>query len=309
MIIHNGYENLILRSPVVTLGIFDGVHRGHRSLLDILVARAREIDGESVIITFHPHPRLVLEKNNESLSFLSTMDEKIALLGKTNADHLIIIEFTPGFSKMSAFFFVEKILVNKIRTKHLIIGYDHHFGNHGEGNFTTVKANAVSMGFKVEQVQGLQTEEGAISSSMIREALLKGKLEEANKWLGYNYSLKGTVIEGRKIGRQIGFPTANIKPDYEYKLIPCDGVYAVEVHIDDRKLQGMLSIGKNPTVNRTADSRSIEVNIFNFENDIYNKEIEVAFRYRLRDEKKFDTLDQLSTQMELDKAKATQLLT
>jgi riboflavin kinase/FMN adenylyltransferase len=251
----------------------------------------------------------VLERNNQGLSFLSAMDEKIALLGKANAGHLIIIEFTPGFSKISAADFVEKILVNKIGTKHLIIGYDHHFGHNGEGNFNTVKASAVSMGFKVEQVQGLQTEEGEISSSLIREALLKGKLEDANKWLGYSYSLRGMVIEGRKIGRKIGFPTANIKPGYEYKLIPRDGVYAVEVQIDNRKLPGMLSIGKNPTVNRTGGSRSIEVNIFNFENDIYSKEIEVAFRYRLRDEMKFDTLAQLSTQMELDKAKAMQLLT
>jgi riboflavin kinase/FMN adenylyltransferase len=171
-----------------------------------------------------------------------------------------------------------------------------------------VKACAVSMGFKVYQVQGLQTEEGAISSSFIREALLKGKLEDANRWLGYNYSLKGSVIEGRKIGRKIGFPTANIKPEYEYKLIPCDGVYAVEILIDNKILPGMLSIGKNPTINNTEGSRSIEVNIFNFEGDIYNKEIKVVFRYRLRDEKKFDTVDQLSHQMELDKANAIRLL-
>jgi riboflavin kinase/FMN adenylyltransferase len=308
MIIHEGYENLKLISPVVTLGIFDGVHRGHKSLLDTLVLRARDIKGESVVITFHPHPRLVLEKNREGLSFLSTMDEKIALLGEIHVDHLIIIEFTLNFSKMSAWDFVEKILINKIGTKHLIVGYDHHFGHQGEGNFDTVKACAVSMGFKVDQVQGLQSEEGAISSSFIREALLKGKLEDANRWLGYNYSLKGSVIEGRKIGRKIGFPTANIKPEYEYKLIPCDGVYAVEILIDNKILPGMLSIGKNPTINNTEGSRSIEVNIFNFERDIYNKEIKVVFRYRLRDEKKFDTVDQLSHQMELDKANAIRLL-
>ncbi len=308
MIIHNGFENLSLRSPVVTLGIFDGVHRGHRSLLEALVKRAREADGESVVITFHPHPRLVLERKREGLSFLSTMDEKIDLLEKAHADHLIIIEFTHSFSNISAYDFVEKVLVNKIGTKHLIIGYDHHFGHHGEGNFNTVKECAVSMGFKVEQVQGLQTEEGAISSSLIREALLKGKLDDANRWLGYNYSLKGSVIEGKKIGRKIGFPTANIRPDYEYKLIPCDGVYAVEVQIDNKIQPGMLSIGKNPTVNDTAGLRSIEVNIFNFEGDIYNKEIKVVFRYRLRDEKKFSSVDQLSRQMEIDKANAMRLL-
>jgi riboflavin kinase/FMN adenylyltransferase len=309
MVIHEGYENLNLISPVATLGIFDGVHRGHMALLDCLVSRARETRGESVVITFSPHPRLVLEQNNINLSFLTTMEEKKVLLKNANIDHLIIIEFTIEFSKIPACDFVKDILVEKIGTKHLIIGYDHHFGRKGEGDFNTIKQCSEELDFIVEQVQGYQTEEGAISSSLIREALLRGRVDEANKWLGYNYSVTGTVIEGRKIGRTIGFPTANIKPDSQYKLIPGNGVYAIEVQLNDNLYSGMLSIGSNPTVNTDNRFRSIEVHILNFDKDIYGEKISVIFRKKLRDEKKFDNLEQLSAQMGRDKLDTLQVLT
>jgi len=309
MIIHEGYENLNLVTPVVTLGIFDGVHRGHRTLLDCLVSSARETKGESVVITFSPHPRLVLERNRINLSFLTTLDEKKALLENANVDHLIIIEFNNEFSKINACDFIKQVLVEKIGTKHLIIGYNHHFGRSGEGDFNTIKHCAESFDFRVEQVQGFHTEEGAISSSSIRNALLKGSLDEANRWLGYSYSVNGTIVEGRKIGRSIGFPTANIKPDYQYKLIPANGVYAVEVLLDGLIYPGMLSIGSNPTVNNDAGIRSIEVHILNFDKDIYGKAISVIFRKRLRDEIKFDNTKQLAEQMELDQQQAILLLT
>lgn len=309
MIIHEGYENLNLIAPVATLGIFDGVHRGHMALLDCLVKSAQESKGESVVITFSPHPRLVLEQNNSNLSFLTTMEEKKVLLENAKIDHLIVIEFNNQFSKIPACDFIKDILVKKIGIKHLIIGYNHHFGKSGEGDFNTIRRCSEEFNFRVEQVQGYHAEEGTISSSSIREALLRGKLDNANRWLGYNYSVSGTVIEGRKIGRSIGFPTANIYPDSQYKLIPANGVYAVEVHLDEKAYPGMLSIGSNPTVNSDLRIRSIEVHILNFDNDIYGRKISVVFRKRLRNEKKFDNLEQLTRQMGHDKQETLRLLT
>jgi len=237
------------------------------------------------------------------------MDEKKVLLENANVDHLIIIEFNTMFSKIQACEFIKEVLVEKIGTKHLIIGYNHHFGRNGEGDFNIIKQCAESLDFSVEQVQGFHTEEGAISSSSIREALLKGRLDEANRWLGYSYSMSGTIVEGRKIGRSIGFPTANIKPDYQYKLIPGNGVYAVEVQLDGIRHPGMLSIGSNPTVNNDSRARSIEVNILDFNENIYGKSISVIFRKRLRDEIKFDNTEQLAEQMKLDKQQVLLLLT
>ncbi len=309
MIIHKGYENLNLISPVVTLGIFDGVHRGHRTLLDYLITRAKEAGSESAVITFSPHPRLVLDQNTSGLFFLTTIEEKIALLDRAGIDHLVLIEFTRAFSNIPACNFINDILVGKINTRHLIIGYDHHFGRKGEGDFNTIRECTKDLDFDVEQVQGFQTEEGVISSSAIREALLTCRLDDANNWLGYPYELSGTVIEGRRIGRDIGYPTANIKPLSDHKLIPCNGVYAVEVGLAGKKYPGMLSIGTNPTVNADINIRSIEVHILNFEGDIYGKEITVVFRKRLRDEKKFDNLKQLVEQMSNDKNDTLHLLT
>ena len=308
MEIHEGYNNLDLEKPVVTMGIFDGVHRGHRILLDTLVNRAASAGGESVVITFNPHPRLVLDKDKAKLSFLSDMDEKKQLLEKAHIGHLIIISFTPVFSRMNANDFVRNVLSNKVKTRYLVIGHDHHFGYQGEGNFKTVNKYASSMGFVVEQVRGLKSREGVISSSLIREALLTGNLDNANKWLGYCYSLKGQVVKGRGIGRRLGFPTANIKPCYRYKLIPADGVYAVEVKVNNEIKPGMLSIGTNPTVNMEPGKRSIEVNIFDFRKDIYGLEIEVLFRYRLRNEIRFENVEQLSLQMEQDREVSLNLL-
>jgi riboflavin kinase/FMN adenylyltransferase len=301
MIIHDGYENLNLNSPVTTLGIFDGVHRGHMALIERLISRAKEEKCDSAVITFSPHPRIVLEQNSSDLTFLTTMEEKKELLEKAGIDHLVVIKFNIEFSKIRACDFIKDILVKKIGTSHLIIGHNHHFGRRGEGDFNTIKQCSESLGFIVEQVQGFRTEEGTISSSLIRDALLTGKLDEANRWLGYNYSLSGSVIEGRQIGRSIGFPTANIKPDSKNKLIPCNGVYAVEVKVEGEFYPGMLSIGSNPTVNTDRNFRSIEVHILNFEKDIYGRSISVKFRKRLRDEKKFDNLGQLTKQMSLDK--------
>jgi riboflavin kinase / FMN adenylyltransferase len=308
MHIHRGYENIELEKPVVTLGIFDGVHLGHKVLLERLVSLAAAIGGESVVITFFPHPRMVLEKDNNSLTFLTTMEEKIVLLEKAKVDHLIIIEFNREFSMISACDFVKQVLVEKIGTKHLIIGFNHHFGRRGEGDFDTVRKCTEKLDFKVEQVEGFHTRGGAVSSSSVREALLQGRLEDANSLLGYCYSVSGRVVEGKKIGRSIGFPTANIAPDDIHKLIPLNGVYAVEVSLGDGLYKGMLSIGSNPTVNSDSALRSIEVHIIDFDKNIYGSKITVIFRKRLRDEVRFDSVKELAEQMELDKQTTMRIL-
>ena len=308
MIIHDGYDGLNLKSPVATLGIFDGVHQGHMALIGRLISFAKKDNGESVVITFSPHPRLVLDPGNTDLAFLTTIEEKITLLENAGIDHLVVIKFNEAFSAIPACDFIRDILVGKIGTRHLIIGFNHHFGRRGEGDINTIKQCSEALNFKVEQIGGYYTGEVAVSSSLIRNALLNGKLDEANSWLGYSYSVTGTVIEGKKLGRTIGFPTANIKPDSPNKLIPSNGVYAVEVSLGDEILQGMLSIGSNPTVNTDRSFRSIEVNILNFDQDIYGRKISIIFRKRLRDEKKFDGLDQLIEQMKLDRQNALQIL-
>jgi len=233
---------------------------------------------------------------------------KKRLLEETFIDHLIIIKFDKNLSNLDAIDFIKQILVDKIGVKHFIIGYDHHFGKSRKGDLNVIRKCGEVYDFIVEQVSEVTTPGGIISSSAIREALLSGHLEEANKWLGYNYSLGGTVVGGRKIGRSLGFPTANVKPDDNFKLIPADGVYAVEVQLDDKKIPGMLSIGFNPTVNKNPDKRTIEVNIFDFDGELYNQEIRIIFRFRMRDEVRFDNLEALSEQMRLDKQQALSLL-
>jgi riboflavin kinase/FMN adenylyltransferase len=308
MKVHNGYNNLRLTRPVVTMGIFDGVHSGHKYLINTLKELAKSTDGESVVVTFHPHPRLVLDKKSQSgLFFLSTMDEKVELLDKEGIDHLIIIPFDLGFSRIRACDFVEDVLVRQIGTKHLVVGHDHHFGFMAEGNYDTITNCAGLMNFTVDRVSGVKSGEGFISSSLIREALISGRLEDANRWLGYDYKLTGTVIEGKKLGRILGFPTANLSPD-EHKLVPADGVYAVEVRISTDKFTGILSIGQNPTVNKTPSSKSVEVHILNFNAEIYGSEVSLTFRHRLRDEKKFSDTGELINQMVKDREEAIRLL-
>jgi riboflavin kinase/FMN adenylyltransferase len=308
MIIHQGYTNLNILNPVVTLGIFDGVHLGHRALISRLVSKARSVTGESVIITFHPHPRLVLSENKSNLAFLTSLEEKISLLEKEGVGRLIIIPFDHNLSDKEACEFIEEVLVKKIRTKYLIAGYNHHFGRKGNSDFESIQQCAESFGIVVEQVPALITGEGVVSSSIIREALLKGELDEANSLLGYDYFLNGTVVEGKHLGKKIGFPTANIKTDYKNKLMPKAGVYAVEVIISGMKYKGMLSIGSNPTVNDDPYYQTIEVNIFDFENKIYKSKICVVFRRRIRDEFMFDSIALLVEQLHLDKKIALWLL-
>ena len=308
MQVHQGYENLNLRTPVVTLGIFDGVHLGHRKVIEALLKRAAEIKGESVIISFSPHPRQVLSANQENLAFLTTQDEKIELLEKTGVDHLVIIGFDRDFSNRTACNFVEDVLIKHLKTRNIIVGFNNHFGKRGEGNFETIRKCAEEHYFHLEQVRALNSEDVVISSSNIRSFLLSGDLARANSLLGYPYFLCGTVISGKKLGRELGYPTANIKPIDEHKLIPRDGVYATELMLRERKYKGVLSIGFNPTVNKGTDPRTIEANIFGFDEEVYGENVCIVFRYRLRDEMFFDTLSGLAEQIEADRREAIRLL-
>jgi len=307
MNIYYGYENLELINSVVTVGSFDGLHRGHRYVIEILKKRARELKCESVVVTFNPHPKKVVGADGERLQLLTSNEEKILLFRELNIDHLLFLNFNRALSKMNANEFIEKILAAKICTRHLLVGFNHHLGRM-QCSFDEIKNIADGFGISSEILDQIKSGNMAISSSEIRKALLEGRLEEANNLLGYNYFMYGTIIGGRKIGRKLGFPTANIKPDNTDKLIPKDGVYAVEIILDERKYPGVMSIGSNPTVNRGKGMRSIEVNILNFSGEIYGEKIRVIFRYRLRDEMNFSSLDELSRQIEADRNEAIRLL-
>jgi len=307
MVIHRVYEGFRPVKPVVTVGVFDGVHRGHRVLLETLVSRAKQTGGESVVITFSTHPKNVVGKASTELLFLTTLSEKISFLEQLKVDHILILDFDLEFSKTGACDFVRNVISGKLGANYLIFGYNHRIGREGEGDFNTIRKCQGLSDLIVEQGIGVFSGEVAISSSAIREALLMGNLDIANELLGYPYQLSGTVIPGRKIGRSIGFPTANIETE-ESKLVPVEGVYAVDVIIDEKAFRGMLSIGTNPTVNTDSELRSIEVHILDFDENIYGSKITVRFRKRIRDEKKFTDTHALARQMEIDKLETIRLL-
>lgn len=307
MNIHREYVGFHPVKPVVTVGVFDGVHRGHRALLGSLISKARETGGESVVITFSSHPRHILGKDKGESFLLTTTSEKISLLQQLNIDHLLILDFNMEFSRTGACDFVRNVIVGKLGTRHLLFGYDHRIGRQGEGDYATIKNCDGIRDLNVEQGKGVFSGQVAISSSAIREALLSGNLDVANELLGYPYQLSGSVIPGRKIGRSFGFPTANISPDAG-KLVPSRGVYAVNVMIEEKAYTGMLSIGTNPTVNKDSSYRSIEVHIIDFNENIYGRKITIHFRKRLREERKFPDTESLVRQMQADRLETLRLL-
>lgn len=287
---------------IATIGTFDGMHLGHQKILQRLIDLAKTSHGESLILTFFPHPRLVLNPDDHALKMINTMDEKIKLLGDFGIDHLLVIPFTKEFSRLSSEEFILQILVEKIGVKKLVIGYDHHFGKNREGSFEHLKKFAPRYGFEVEEIPKQDIDETAVSSTRIRKALEAGDVQTATQYLGRAFTLKGQVVEGDKIGRSLGYPTANICVEESYKLIPADGIYAVEVLHDNKKYKGMLYIGHRPTIG--GMSRNIEVNIFDFDKTIYNDFIEVSFLKFIRPDMKFNNLDELKIQMGKDKEQA-----
>lgn len=305
-IYHSLDDFTALRNAVVTSGTFDGVHVGHQKIVHRLKEIAARTSGETVVITFWPHPQMVLHPEKTSLKLLNTFEEKAALLKKEGVQHLLRIPFTKEFSMISSLEFIQKILVETIGTKTLVIGYDHRFGHNREGSFEQLKLNAPSYGFDVEEISRQDVDHISVSSSKIREALAKTDVETATHLLGRPYSLTGQVVKGDQLGRVLGYPTANIEIDSLYKLIPADGIYAVSVAHENRLYKGMLYIGPRPTVN--GSKRVIEVNIFEFDKEIYGESITLYFHRWLRGDKKFDGLDGLKQQLHLDKLDSLKVL-
>ncbi len=296
-----------LSNAIVTTGTYDGVHKGHRKILQALVKTAKTNNGESVVITFWPHPKKIIGKGNSSeVKSLSTLDEKIEILDSLGIDHLLVVPFNREFSELSCDEFVKEILIKRIGTKKLVIGYDHKFGKNREGSFEYLKENAVSFGFEVEEISRLDLDDIAVSSTEIRKALNSGDVSKAALYLGQNYKLSGIVVKGKQLGRTIGFPTANIKCNDSDKLIPADGVYAVHVKYKDSILKGMLNIGFRPTVEGLE--RTTEVHILSFDKDIYGEDLEVQFVQFVRPEQKFDGIAKLKEQLELDKKTISEIL-
>jgi riboflavin kinase/FMN adenylyltransferase len=295
-----------IKNAIVSQGTFDGVHLAHKKIIERLQQIASIKDGETVLITFEPHPRMVLFPDDHGLQLLSTLNEKIHLLEKAGIDHLIIFPFTKEFSRQTSEQFIRTILVNKIKTNTLVIGYDHRFGKNREGSFEHLKESSSLYGFEVEEIPEQDIDEIAVSSTKIRNALLNNDIKTAQKYLGNSYSLEGKVVKGKQLGRTIGYPTANIEVENSFKLIPQDGVYAVWVWYNKARFCGMLNIGNNPTVE--GKGRSIEVNIFDFEKEIYTEILKIEFASKLRNEEKFNGLDALKAQLHLDKQNALAIL-
>ncbi len=295
-----------LHHAVVTSGTFDGVHVGHQKILHRLKEIASAHQGETVVITFWPHPQLVLHPENTSLKLLNTFEEKAALLKREGIQHLLRIEFTKEFSHISSLDFIQKILIETIGTKKLVIGYDHRFGHNREGSFEQLKLNAPQYGFEVEEIPRQDVDHISVSSSKIRQALENTDIKTATHLLGKPYALTGQVVKGDQLGRTLGYPTANIEIDSRYKLVPTDGIYAVTVKHENHYFKGMLYIGPRPTVNGTK--RVIEVNIFDFHKEIYGENLTVHFHRFIRGDKKLDGLPALQQQLDRDKAATNKIL-
>jgi len=304
------YEGLgefpTLKNAVVTSGTFDGVHLGHQKILQRVLEIAEKIDGETVLITFWPHPRLVLFPEEHKLRLLSTFEEKAKLLRELGIDHLISIPFTKEFSELSSQEFIENVLVNKIKCKKLVIGYDHRFGKNREGSFEYLQANHLKFGFELEEIPRQDVDDIGISSTKIRKALEAGDVTMALNYLGRPYELNGLVIKGQQIGRSIGFPTANIHIPNDYKLVPRDGVYAVQAAVNGNLYKAMLNIGNRPTVD--GSKKTVEAHLFDFQGDLYDKQITIYFKAFLREERKFNGLEELKAQLKLDQVTAKKLL-
>ncbi|MQP53699.1 MULTISPECIES: bifunctional riboflavin kinase/FAD synthetase [unclassified Flavobacterium] len=296
---HSIFDFKTSKKTILTLGTFDGVHLGHKSILDKLKKGTEKGRYESVVLTFFPHPRMVLNQDS-SIKLLNTIDEKTILLENFGIDTLIIHPFDAAFSNLTAEDFVKDILVDQLNIQKIIIGYDHRFGKNRTADINDLIAFGEKYGFEVAQIGAKEIDEIAISSTKIRKALLGGDIKLTNQYLGYSYFISGKVVEGKKIGRTIGFPTANIKLSETYKLLPKNGVYIVSCKINDTLFYGMMNIGNNPTIG--DNEQSIEVHFFELNQDIYNHNLQISILKHIREEQKFNSIEELKSQLENDKA-------
>jgi riboflavin kinase / FMN adenylyltransferase len=289
----------------ITIGTFDGVHIGHQKILRRLIKNAELLDLKSTVLTFFPHPRMVLQKDAD-IKLLNTIDEKIKILESLGLDYLIIHPFTKEFSRFSATDFVRDILVNSLRTKKIIIGYDHRFGRNRDANISDLMAFGSTLDFEIEEIPAQEIDEVSVSSTKIRKALEKGNVETANKYLGYSYMLTGIVKKGKGLGKQLNFPTANLFIEEPYKLVPKNGVYVVQCTMGEATVSGMMNIGFNPTV--SGKEKSIEIHFFDLEKDLYHQKLQIDIVARIRDEHKFDSVESLKVQLQKDKLTSLSML-
>jgi riboflavin kinase/FMN adenylyltransferase len=290
----------------VTIGTFDGVHFGHQKIIEKLVLEAKKANRKSVLLTFFPHPRMVLQEDN-SLELINTIEERTHLLEKIGLDYLIIHPFSVAFSRMSALAFVRDFLVNQLNISKLIIGYDHHFGKNREGNIVQLTEYSHLYGFTVEEIPAQDIDDVSVSSTKIRTALAEGNLHTANNYLGHPFMLSGTVVNGKQLGGKIGYPTANINIKETYKLIPKTGVYIVSSKIQEVNVYGMMNIGNRPTIG--GNHQTIEVHFFDFNANLYQQQLTIKLLYFLRDEQKFDSIEHLILQLKKDEQTARDFIT
>lgn len=289
------------KPTVVTIGTFDGVHIGHQKIIKRLINTGKIEGLKSVILTFFPHPRMVLQKDS-SIKLINTIKERHDILDALGLDYLLIKKFTQEFSRLSAEDFVKEVLVDKINAKKVIIGYDHRFGRNRNADINDLKAFGETYGFEVEEISAQDINDVAVSSTKIRTALIEGEIHKANAYLGYNFMLTGEVTKGKGLGKELGYPTANIQIDEDYKIIPKQGAYIISSLINDAVVYGMMNIGMNPTVNGTK--QTIEVHFFDFKKDIYGETIQIDLLHRIRNEEKFESVDALKLQLAKDKETA-----
>jgi len=291
-----------IKESIVTIGTFDGVHLGHQKIINKLIGIANEERLQALVLTFFPHPRTIVQED-ASIKLINTIDEKAGLMKSYGVDHLVVKEFTKEFSRLTALEYVRDVLVNKLHVKHIIVGYDHHFGRNRTANINDLKEYGDFYGFKVTEIDAHEVGDVAVSSTKIRAALTKGDIITANHFLGYNFMLTGLVVKGQGLGKTIQFPTANLKIEESYKLIPKKGVYLVQSVIDAQLVYGMMNIGTNPTVS-DADKISVEVFFFDFDQSIYGQVLIIQLLDRIRDEIKFPKIEDLKLQLESDSQKA-----